>query len=111
MLQAFRKIAVAHSRVMADPPSSTLLVSILRSMPDVGDVAAALLSHLNVPSITKPDSDAPPLLPEFYNGIKAAQERVASARQALDDALPKIRITLGLPSLKYTPPPSLIHFL
>jgi len=108
MLQAFRKIAVAHSRVMADPPSSTLLVSILRSMPDVGDVAAALL---NVPSITKPDSDAPPLLPEFYTGIKAAQERVASARQALDDALPKIRITLGLPSLKYTPPPSLIHFL
>jgi hypothetical protein len=102
MLQSFRKIALAHSRVLADPPASSVLVNILRSMPDVGDVASALLSHLNIAAITKCDSDTPPLLPEFYKGIKSAQERVAAAKLALDDALPKIRSTLGMPSLKFT---------
>jgi len=43
MLQSFRKIALAHSRVLADPPTSAVLLSVLRSMPHVGDVAAALL--------------------------------------------------------------------
>jgi DNA mismatch repair protein MSH3 len=100
MLQSFRKIALAHARVLADPPTSSVLINVLRSMPDVGDVASALLSHLNVAAITKCDPDTPPLIPEFYKGIKSAQERVTAAKQALDDALPKIRTTLGMPGLK-----------
>jgi DNA mismatch repair protein MSH3 len=102
MLQAFRKIALAHARALADPPASPLLVNVLRSMPDVGQVAYELLNHLNVAAITKGDNDVPPLLPQFYKGIKNAQEHVAAAKLALDDALPKIRATLGSPGLKYT---------
>ena len=43
MLQSFRKIALAHARVLADPPVSAVLLNVLRAMPDVGDVTAALL--------------------------------------------------------------------